>query len=171
MSHIKRALHEPSTADLRHDTNVRIPGVAALELASCIVEALRLKLTTERLEQEEAGQEDAAPESLECLNDLGLTQHSIDPRQWVANKAGDGIPPDQHADTTLKDRLTMLLKLGQAPKAQYVMADAVELRRATRGASETANEEDLLEFLLLLASGKLPPGFLQLAEHREPQAP
>lgn len=90
MSYLAKPLHPHPSVTLQSDTTVLLPATAALHLASAMVDVLEKKVRAEQIAKENANDEDGAQELQEDLMDLSITQRSIDPATWAANRATEG---------------------------------------------------------------------------------
>ncbi|PWN86922.1 hypothetical protein FA10DRAFT_289499 [Acaromyces ingoldii] len=153
MSYLTAPLHPRAGLTLPSDTIVGIPAIAALNLASSLVDALEKKLKAGHSAKEEADGEDAAQDLFEDYNDVCTTQHSIDPATWAANRAKEGRKAElEETNATTQQRLEQFLQLAFVPKAKYVIEDAIKLHKETRperaeDAAQRRNEDALLDFI------------------------
>ncbi|CAO1637982.1 unnamed protein product [Sympodiomycopsis kandeliae] len=146
---------------LSRSVQVRIPGIAMLELASTIVHDLDQHLVRKQQENETREEEEDAIECLELRFDLSITQKAIDPQRWAEDKAIHGRPITAADFGSTQQRLSALFNLDNIPKARYVIADAIALHDSNHSERQTG-EQGMLELIKMISEGRLPPAFFQL---------
>lgn len=171
---------------------VAVPGQALLQLASGIVWELDQSYISQQ-EQVEANDDVEGNGYCELMSsraDLSHTQYRLDPYRWALDGAKHGEPrptslsisPSQprhldclctggtiepeEAKAEVYTRLEHLFGLGTIPKANHIIALAVDLRRKTRklAASQAEEEDSLLDLLGFRSTQKLCKHLFELVQ-------
>ncbi|KAI0312370.1 hypothetical protein OF83DRAFT_1176703 [Amylostereum chailletii] len=156
-----------STSIFTLDGQVCFPASELLAVARMCVRALHAHYATQQRANESAGDEEAAIEAAECLQDVEHTVHAIDPEfrqellsQRLELKDTPAIQP--HDGMT---ELKTLLTISRMPKAFWVIPWAAKIRRETRPADaskeEVQHEDVLLDLLVFLAEKRERAGLFK----------
>lgn len=147
-----------STPYFTLDGQVRLPSSALLSVACICIRSLHSHYETRRRSCEAANDEDGEVNTTESLGDVEHTVRAIDPPFWQELLSRRLKPNDIPAQPEIdeRQRVSNLFALGTIPKAEFVIAEAVQRRREAReesmDRSEAAKEDVLLDLLIFLAS-------------------
>ncbi|EIM91322.1 uncharacterized protein STEHIDRAFT_152970 [Stereum hirsutum FP-91666 SS1] len=139
------------------DGQVRLPSSALLSVACTCVRSLHSHYETRRRDFEAANNEDGDVDAVESLGDVEHTVREIDPAYWqelLSTRFKSSEIPAQRV-VSEQQRISNLLAIGRVPKAEFVIAEAVQRHRETRDGKvdkDAVEKEDvLLDFLVFLA--------------------
>jgi hypothetical protein len=148
----------PLTAPLTG--TLRYPATDLVELARLILTQYKTHLQSKEKAADEAGDEDASWEAVHSQEDIHEINWLIDRKRWKEDeevRRGKKVPPGelQGLDDPKQPERCLLI-IGANHKASFVYADAVKLRKETRGSpsagSDWSNEDALLDFLVFLSA-------------------